>query len=278
MTAEGANWPGGEDIRKRKRRGRSPAAMSRSCVHQPNRRSTAWFGLRGERQGLDRQLLAGLQGQHVGAFQVGVGQGEAVGAGLQGVDHRVGEGLAVLHDRQVRAERRGLAGHGGERRLQGLQPRVERGVALELGIGRSSDAELELFMPAVLVDWIVSELVEISLKNSFKLVALEQVDAVEARVGRRLVELVLQLVELSDQVGADGVAADRRRCAAAVELAGRRDAADRQRAGRQVGDLQLAGVVRRLDLARRAGVGVDAAAIWSTVSSRGRRWRSRWSW
>src|ERR1700704_2491975 len=37
--------------------------------------------LRRQRQGRDRQLLPGLQGQHVGALQVGVGEGEPIGAG-----------------------------------------------------------------------------------------------------------------------------------------------------------------------------------------------------
>src|SRR6202171_4944232 len=67
--------------------------------------------LRSQRQRRDRKLLAGLQRQHVGAFQVGVDEREPIGAGPQGIDHVVGEVLAVLHDRQVRAEGRGLAGH-----------------------------------------------------------------------------------------------------------------------------------------------------------------------
>src|SRR5690606_38663919 len=47
-------------------------------------------GLSGQRQRRGRQRLAGLQGEQVGTFLVGVGDDEVVGAGLQRVDHGLG--------------------------------------------------------------------------------------------------------------------------------------------------------------------------------------------
>src|SRR5690606_38907149 len=44
-------------------------------------------GLRGRRQRGCRQRLAGVQGEQVGTFLVGVGHDEVVGAGLQRVEH-----------------------------------------------------------------------------------------------------------------------------------------------------------------------------------------------
>src|ERR1041385_8768979 len=50
-------------------------------------------GLGGERQGGGRELLPGLQREQVGTFLVGVGERQAVGAGLPRVDQRLGEVL-----------------------------------------------------------------------------------------------------------------------------------------------------------------------------------------
>src|SRR5216684_79052 len=56
------------------------------------------------RQGRNRQLLAGLQGKEVRAFLVLVGQNQLVGAGLQRVDEILGEILTGLNRRRIRAE------------------------------------------------------------------------------------------------------------------------------------------------------------------------------
>src|SRR5579871_3672141 len=71
--------------------------------------------LRGKRQGHDRQLLTSLQRRQVGAFQVGVGQGQVIRARLEGIDQVLGEVLTGLHDRQRRAELRSLAAQRGGR-------------------------------------------------------------------------------------------------------------------------------------------------------------------
>ena len=101
----------------------------------------ALAGLRGERQRGGRELLAGLQREQVGAFLVGIGEGEAVGAGLQRVDHRLGEVLADLHRRQVGAERLGLATQRGQRGCQVGGGGVDVGVGSpRVGSGRDSEA------------------------------------------------------------------------------------------------------------------------------------------
>src|SRR6185437_1339247 len=90
-------------------------------------------GLRGERQRGGRQRLAGLQGEEVGAFLVGVGKDEVVRTGLQGVHHRLGEVLAGLHDRQRRTERRRLRAQRRQRGGHRVRNSVERGVVGEVG-------------------------------------------------------------------------------------------------------------------------------------------------
>src|SRR4030088_3366127 len=71
-----------------------------------------------DRQGRDRQLLASLQGEQVGAFLVLVGQHELVGAGLQGVDQVLGEVLTDLNRRGVGAERFSLGMHARQRGIE----------------------------------------------------------------------------------------------------------------------------------------------------------------
>ena len=102
-------------------------------------------------------------------------------------------------------------------------------------------------------------LVETSLKDELQLVALEQVDAVVARVVGEPVELLAQLVELRDQALADLVAADGLRVAGAAEPGdGAGAGADHgEGLGRDVVDMQLAAVVGGLDLVGEEGVGVD---------------------
>src|SRR5690606_31254893 len=87
----------GRCVRRRadnkKRRGFAPPfVVSRSVCgsEQPQHRLV---GLRRHRQRRRRELLAGLQGKKVRRFLVGIGKDEAVGAGLQRVDHRLGEVL-----------------------------------------------------------------------------------------------------------------------------------------------------------------------------------------
>src|SRR5450759_2601649 len=84
----------------------------RSLAEQPQH---ALVGLRCERQRGGRQLLASLQREQVGAFLVGVGEGEGGGTALQRVDRRLGEVLADLHGRQTGAQRLGLRLQRGER-------------------------------------------------------------------------------------------------------------------------------------------------------------------
>ena len=56
-------------------------------------------------------------------FLVGVGEHQVVGAGLQRVDHVLGEVLAVLHDRQVRTEGRSLRAQRVQSGLSGRRAR-----------------------------------------------------------------------------------------------------------------------------------------------------------
>ena len=65
-------------------------------------------GLAGQGQRVLRQGLTGLQRQQVRRFRVHVGQGQVAGTVFEGVDHRIGEGLTVLDDREVRTEGRSL--------------------------------------------------------------------------------------------------------------------------------------------------------------------------
>ena len=53
-----------------------------NAINQPKSRRTAWSASSKRQRGRG-QLLAGLQGEQVGAFLVGVGESEVVGAGLQ---------------------------------------------------------------------------------------------------------------------------------------------------------------------------------------------------
>src|SRR6185312_13790007 len=71
--------------------------------------------LSGERQRRSGELLARLQGQQVGALFIGVRERQVVGAGLQRVDHRLGEILANLHRLQIRAQRLRLRAQGRQR-------------------------------------------------------------------------------------------------------------------------------------------------------------------
>ena len=61
-------------------------------------------GLRGQRQSCRGQRLTSLQGQHVGAFLVGVCQNQTISTGLQCIDAVLGEFLTDLHGVQVRTE------------------------------------------------------------------------------------------------------------------------------------------------------------------------------
>ena len=181
----------------------------------------------GERQRGGGELLAGLQGQHVRAFAVGIGDDQTVGAGLQRVDHRVGEGLAILHDRQVRAECRCLAANGGQGIGQRRQKGIELRVVLELRVGRRTDSENSA-VDAGGSSRLDRQRARIGLvENQLQLIADEQIDAVEARVGGGLVELVAKLIECGDQVCADGIGADCRRADAAVDRRSR-DAGNRE--------------------------------------------------
>ena len=104
------------------RRLKSAGSPNGVLAEQPQHRLV---GLRRERQRGGGKLLAGLQGQHVGAFLVGVGQHQIVGAGLQRADQVLGEVLTGLHGGELRAEGRGL----GAQRLQcgvdGAERRVD---------------------------------------------------------------------------------------------------------------------------------------------------------
>ena len=66
----------------KKRRARSPPFPDYGVVILPEERQDPLFRLAGEGQGLDAQLLAGLQGQQVGAFLVEVGQGQLAARGI----------------------------------------------------------------------------------------------------------------------------------------------------------------------------------------------------
>ena len=173
------------DLRSAKKNGGPKAAVSvrRVARRLLEQAEHVLVGLRGERQGGGRQLLAGLQGEQVGAFLVGVGERQVVGAGLQRVDRRLGEVLADLHGRQARAERLGL-------RAQLVSAAVR---SVEAAVMSAAPAQL---LAALLIArgrsrWcrstpvIVTLEVPVSFSVTVRLSPFEQVDAVEARSRRR---------------------------------------------------------------------------------------------
>src|SRR5438445_3846927 len=77
---------------KRKRRDQVPPSCSlRSLEASAEQPQHGLAGLVGKRQGGGRQALARLESQRVGAFLVGIGQHQAVGTRLEGVDQVLGE-------------------------------------------------------------------------------------------------------------------------------------------------------------------------------------------
>src|SRR5262249_60240707 len=120
----------------------------------------------------------GVEGEEVWVFLVRVGGGGGVRAGLQRVDHRLGEALADLHGRQVRAERLGLRTQLGQR-------------GREVGAGQS---DVGAGAPVV-VGVVDAEAVRIVghrgdgdarsaglVQGDRQVVAVQQVDAVEAGI------------------------------------------------------------------------------------------------
>src|SRR5215207_7764901 len=85
-------------------------------------------GLRRERQSGGAQLLAGLQGEEVCSFLVRVGESEVRRTGFEDVDHRLGEVLTGLDDREVRAELRCLDAQRLDAGLEVVKGRIDRDV------------------------------------------------------------------------------------------------------------------------------------------------------
>src|SRR3954447_299250 len=68
-----------------------PSRLDLACRGLTEEAEHCLVGLSRQRQRCRRQRLAGLQGEQVGAFLVGIGEDEVVRTGLQGVDHRLRE-------------------------------------------------------------------------------------------------------------------------------------------------------------------------------------------
>src|SRR6266436_6233348 len=157
----------------------------------------------GQRQRRDRDRLAGRQRLAVGRFLVGIGKRQVGRAGLQHVDQVLREVLADLHDRQVRAESRGLrpqrvrrAGYLGHRRLG-------RGVVQEVRAAdqRSKAKAGRVEGHALNGQSGLAGLVE----GQLEVIAVQQVDTVERSVLRRGGNLRNDVVVLADQVGTNGL-------------------------------------------------------------------------
>ena len=101
------------------------------CLRLLEQAEHSLAGLRGERQGGGRQLLAGLQREQVRAFLVRVGEGEVRRTGLQGVDQGLGEVLTGLHDREVRTEARRIGTQRVSGRLELRKDAGDRRIAVE---------------------------------------------------------------------------------------------------------------------------------------------------
>src|SRR5439155_16307096 len=189
---------------KEKRRGPAPPiGWLETLLRLLQELEHALLRLVGERERGDRDRLAGRQRLAVGRLLVGVGQGQVGRPGLQHIDDVLREILADLHDGKVGAERRGL----GAQRAAGV---VERGQHLacqhvvdEVGAGGElCKAEaIRVEADSRNRQRRLAGFVEDQLQR----VAVQKVDAVERRILRRGLDLVNDLIVLSDQGGTRGL-------------------------------------------------------------------------
>jgi hypothetical protein len=177
------------------------------------------IGLAGERERGLRQLLAGLEREHVGGFLVGIGEGQIGRAGLEGIDHLLGEVFAILHHREGRAQIGRLRAHFVQRELEVGEQAVNIGVEIKIVCadlekvkGRCIDGA---WLPVTTLGLNFDLGRTLFVEDDLELVAAQKIDAVEGGVFGEAVELGAGFVVLAGKVGADGVAADFRLASAA---------------------------------------------------------------